>query len=94
MADFIQTMTDRLFEAPKAEPVIGTPAAPDRSCLPATAWVALLRGLRGQCPRCGKARLFARFLQPAPVCLHCKQDWKHQQADDFPAYVSIFVTGI
>lgn len=93
MADFMQTMTDRLFEAPKVEPVIDATAASDRSFLPATAWVALLRGLRGQCPRCGEARLFARFLQPTPMCLHCQQDWTHQQADDFPAYVSIFVTG-
>lgn len=34
-----------------------------------------------------------RFLKPIPHCPHCGQDWTHQQADDFPAYVSIFVTG-
>lgn len=61
--------------------------------LPATGWASLLRGLRGRCPRCGEARLFMRFLKPIPLCPQCGQDWTHQQADDFPAYVSIFVTG-
>jgi len=61
--------------------------------LPATGWAAILRGGRGRCPRCGEARLFMRFLKPIPHCPHCGQDWSHQQADDFPAYVSIFVTG-
>lgn len=37
--------------------------------------------------------MFRRFLKPIPLCLHCGQDLSHQQADDFPAYVSIFVTG-
>ncbi|MBD3730919.1 MAG: DUF983 domain-containing protein [Sphingomonadales bacterium] len=61
--------------------------------LPPTGWAALLRGLLGRCPRCGEARLFARFLKPVAKCARCDQDWTHQQADDFPAYVSIFVTG-
>src|SRR3546814_14393267 len=34
-----------------------------------------------------------RFLKPIPRCPQCAQDWTHQQADDFPAYVSILVTG-
>jgi uncharacterized protein (DUF983 family) len=37
--------------------------------------------------------LFHRFLKPALLCQCCGQDWSHQQADDFPAYVSIFLTG-
>jgi len=61
--------------------------------LPASGREVLLRGLRGRCPRCGEAKLFLRFLKPIPHCPHCGQDWTHQQADDFPAYVSIFVTG-
>ncbi|EJU10659.1 hypothetical protein LH128_23089 [Sphingomonas sp. LH128] len=27
------------------------------------------------------------------VCARCGQDWSHQRADDFPAYVAIIVTG-
>ena len=73
------------------------PEEPDaqeaRITLPVSGWGAILRGLRGQCPRCGKARLFLRFLKPGPHCPHCGLDWTHQQADDFPAYVSILITG-
>ncbi|WP_341785919.1 DUF983 domain-containing protein [Sphingobium vermicomposti] len=34
-----------------------------------------------------------RFLKPVRQCPHCHQDWTPQQADDFPAYVSILITG-
>ena len=61
--------------------------------LPSSARAAVMRGLRGNCPRCGEARLFSRFLKPILSCPQCGQDWSHQQADDFPAYASIFVTG-
>jgi uncharacterized protein (DUF983 family) len=53
----------------------------------------MLRGLRSRCPRCDQAQLFLRFLKPIQHCPHCGQDWTLQRADDFPAYVSIFVTG-
>lgn len=53
----------------------------------------MLRGLRGRCPRCCQARLFRRFLKPIPLCPQCGLDLTHQRADDFPAYVSILVTG-
>lgn len=61
--------------------------------LPASGRAAMLRGARGLCPRCNDAKLFARFLKPVATCPHCRQDWTHQQADDFPAYVSILLTG-
>lgn len=65
-----------------------------RDCaLPETLGAAALRALRGRCPRCGDARLFHRFLKPVAVCARCGQDWSHQRADDFPAYVAIIVTG-
>ena len=61
--------------------------------LPASGWQALLRGVRFRCPRCGDAPLFARFLKPMPVCPACAQDWTRARADDFPAYISMLVTG-
>jgi uncharacterized protein (DUF983 family) len=61
--------------------------------LPSSGWAAVLRGARNRCPRCEQAKLFPRFLKPVPNCLTCGQDWTHQQADDFPAYVSILLTG-
>lgn len=61
--------------------------------LPATFARAALRGLGSRCPRCGRGALFARFLRPAARCPACGQDWRHQRADDFPAYIAILVTG-
>lgn len=61
--------------------------------LPASAWQALWRGMRSRCPRCGDAHLFARFLKPMAFCPACAQDWSSQRADDFPAYISMLVTG-
>lgn len=61
--------------------------------LPQTLWAAIGRGLRGKCPRCGGAYLFARFLKPVERCRACGQDWSLHQADDFPPYVSILLTG-
>lgn len=61
--------------------------------LPATFSAAALRGIAGRCPRCGEARLFGRFLKPVPACPACGQDWTPQQADDFPAYIAILITG-
>ena len=70
------------------------PASADAlAFLPATFWRAALRGMRGCCPRCGKARLFARWIKPVDACPACGQDWSHQRADDFPAYIAILLTG-
>jgi len=93
MPDFLQTMADRVHSSRK-ESEAGLLQKPCGAIdLPPTSWAALMRGLLGRCPRCREARLFARFLKPVARCARCDQDWTHQQADDFPAYVSIFVTG-
>lgn len=54
---------------------------------------ALWRGIRFTCPKCGGARLFRRWLKPVDRCPSCQLDLTPQQADDFPAYIAIFVTG-
>lgn len=66
---------------------------PQASHRPATIWQAMLRGARFRCPRCEAKGLFPRFLKPAPRCASCGQDWSLHKADDFPPYISIFVTG-
>jgi uncharacterized protein (DUF983 family) len=69
------------------------PLHPTPIDLPQRVGTALLRGLRGRCPRCGAAALFRRWLKPVDTCPHCAQDWSVQQADDFPAYIGIFLVG-
>lgn len=61
--------------------------------LPATWLEAALRAITFKCPRCGGAHLFGKWLKPVERCSACGQDWSIQQADDFPAYVAIIVTG-
>jgi uncharacterized protein (DUF983 family) len=54
---------------------------------------AALKGLRCKCPNCGKGKVFAKFLKIAPECAVCGEDLSHHEADDMPAYLSIFLTG-
>ncbi|QKG72399.1 DUF983 domain-containing protein [Erythrobacter mangrovi] len=61
--------------------------------LPASPTEMLLRGLRCQCPRCGEARIFGKWLKPLAHCPACALDLSEQRADDFPAYIAMFVTG-
>ena len=61
--------------------------------LPLSFWQAVKRGMRGRCPRCGEGSLFRAFLRPRDACACCAVDWTPQRADDFPAYVSILITG-
>ena len=61
--------------------------------LPRSFGAALLRGVRCRCPRCGDAPLFFKWLKPHDNCPACALDISGQRADDFPAYISIFVTG-
>ena len=61
--------------------------------LPRSGIRAAIRGASNHCPSCGQTPLFAHYLKPIERCEFCSQDWTHQQADDFPAYVSILITG-
>lgn len=68
-------------------------AIPPVAALPATYWEALKRGVLCQCPRCGGGRLFRKWLKVADRCPSCMVDFSPQQADDFPAYIAMIVTG-
>jgi uncharacterized protein (DUF983 family) len=55
---------------------------------------SMLRGLAGRCPRCGGGALFGRYLKVAERCEACGEPFEHRhRADDFPAYVVIFLVG-
>ncbi len=65
----------------------------DLAILPHTVSSAILRGMRGTCPRCGGTHLFAGGLKPVERCRMCGQNWTLHAADDFPPYIAILLTG-
>jgi uncharacterized protein (DUF983 family) len=58
-----------------------------------TLTVAVFRGLKEHCPRCGKGRLFRRYLKVSDRCAHCDLEFARYPADDGPAYVTIALVG-
>jgi uncharacterized protein (DUF983 family) len=60
---------------------------------PRDAWAAVMRGLRGRCPKCGEGRLFRAFLKVADECPVCHEPFHHHRADDAPAYFVILIVG-
>ena len=54
---------------------------------------AILRGLLGRCPRCGEGPMFRAFLKVTDRCPVCGEELHHHRADDFPAYIVIFIVG-
>ena len=53
----------------------------------------VVRGFFGRCPCCGRGRMFRAFLKVADRCEVCGEEFFHHRADDFPAYVVIFIVG-
>lgn len=60
----------------------------ERSRLP-----AMLKGWRGNCPRCGSGALLHGYLKVSDHCTACEQEFYHHRADDGPAYLTIFAVG-
>jgi uncharacterized protein (DUF983 family) len=56
-------------------------------------WTGLSRGLARRCPNCGAGRLFKGFLTVRSPCEVCGADNNIYPSDDFPPYLTIFVTG-
>jgi uncharacterized protein (DUF983 family) len=54
---------------------------------------AILRGLRGRCPRCGKGTLYRGFLGLKPHCGECGLDFGFADAGDGPAVFGILIGG-
>lgn len=54
---------------------------------------AMSRGFVGRCPACGEGHLFPKFLKVTDHCEFCGEEMHYQRADDFPAYLVIFVVG-
>jgi uncharacterized protein (DUF983 family) len=84
MPNFFRTPFDRR-SPPGDEPQHWLP--------PTSGFEAALRGAFNRCPHCAQRKLFARYLKPVARCANCQQDWSHQRADDFPAYLAILIAG-
>ncbi|MCU0884515.1 MAG: DUF983 domain-containing protein [Beijerinckiaceae bacterium] len=58
---------------------------------PREAWPAIRRGFGCTCPACGKGRMFGRYLKVNPVCEACGEEMFHEEAHDFPPYITISI---
>ncbi len=58
---------------------------------PREAWPAIRRGFMCRCPQCGQGRMFTKFLKVQPVCEHCGEELFHEQAHDFPPYITMSI---
>jgi hypothetical protein len=56
-------------------------------------WTGLGRGLARRCLNCGAGRLLKGFLTIRSPCEVCGSDNHIYPSDDFPPYLTIFVTG-
>jgi uncharacterized protein (DUF983 family) len=56
-------------------------------------WLAMKRGFRSRCPRCGEGKLFRAFLKVDNSCSACGLDFTPHRADDLPAYLVIVIVG-
>jgi len=54
---------------------------------------AMLRGMMGRCPYCGRGRLFRAYLKVADNCPACGEALHHHQADDAPPYFTMTIVG-
>lgn len=54
---------------------------------------AILRGLLGRCPSCGKGKIFAHYTTINESCGNCGVDFTHHRADDAPPYIIILLVG-
>ena len=54
---------------------------------------ALGRGVRHQCPACGKGSIYCRYLKLRQECDVCGLELHHHRADDAPPYFTMMILG-
>lgn len=54
---------------------------------------AVMTGILGRCPRCGKGKLYQSWLQPVDTCAVCDLDMSFAEEGDGPAVLVILVLG-
>jgi len=58
-----------------------------------TVFQSAMRGLACRCPRCGKGKLYAGFLDLRPNCESCGLDYAFIDTGDGPAIFLIMIAG-
>ncbi len=71
-----------------------TNSAPNDRGSPESLGQTISKGILGRCPRCGKAPLFAGFLDNAGSCTNCGLDYTFIDAGDGPAVFVILLVGM
>jgi len=66
---------------------------PDADVAPRSVTRALGNTVRGRCPSCGTGKLYDSYLKVTHTCGHCGTELHHQEADDAPAYMVMFIVG-
>jgi uncharacterized protein (DUF983 family) len=56
--------------------------------------VAVWRGLRGRCPRCGRGRILKGYIAPVDACVSCGENLAPFRTADFAPYLVVFVIGL
>ena len=54
---------------------------------------AVMAGLAGKCPRCGRGELFSNLLNLRNSCANCDLSYKFIDTGDGPAVFAIFILG-
>ncbi len=60
---------------------------------PATPPNPIIAGFACRCPRCGKGKMFAGFINLKPSCEACRLDYSFADAGDGPAVFVIMIAG-
>lgn len=59
----------------------------------ASTLIAMWRGARGRCPRCGEGRLLHHYLKMVDCCSVCGEPYGHYRTDDAAPWLTILVVG-
>jgi uncharacterized protein (DUF983 family) len=54
---------------------------------------AIMRGILGRCPKCGRGKLFRHYLKVVEQCSACGERYGHYRADDAPPWLTILLVG-
>ena len=55
--------------------------------------IAVGRGLRFRCPKCGQGQIFRAYLKQVETCDECGEPLGHVRADDGPAWLTVLSLG-